>query len=370
MNECGGRVAIVGGGLAGLVAFATLRHAGLGVEEIAVFAPTSDPVAAWRPRAAAIRQRFMRSESDGHCLPTSFPGLAVREALRRRSPAPLVRSVLDRYHPTVDDFLDHIAELRQRSRWDESVRSAKVGRVLAVDGGFVLDRAGPFRHVLLAPGHPGLAFPPELEGDARAVHAYEPHDYAETVAVVGAGMAAATEWLNALAAGSSVVSIRRREPERRPLNLPRPLFTRRGLAAFHAQPDERREERLRDWARPSYPPGRHWDEPLAQAERQGRFRVVAELNGASQVICATGFRRGFREGPLLERLVDDHELPTRGPWIVLDADVTVPALTDGTRTLALAGVPAQWAFPAADTLVGMKYAAHGFLRRVRACRTR
>ena len=71
----------------------------------------------------------------------------------------------------------------------------------AVDGGFELDDEGVFRHVLLAPGHPGLALPPGLEDDARVVHAYEPHGYADEVAVVGAGMAAATEWLNALAAG-------------------------------------------------------------------------------------------------------------------------------------------------------------------------
>ena len=66
--------------------------------------------------------------------------------------------------------------------------------------------------MLVATGHPGLAQPGEYAG---AVHAYEPHDYASKVAVVGAGMAAATEWLNALAAGSEVVSIRRREPLRR-----------------------------------------------------------------------------------------------------------------------------------------------------------
>jgi len=46
----------------------------------------------------------------------------------------------------------------------------------------------------------------------------------------------------------------------------------------------------------------------------------------------------------------------------------VPALTDTMRTLSLAGVAAQWAFPAADTIAGAKYAAHGFLRRV--CPTR
>ena len=38
--------------------------------------------------------------------------------------------------------------------------------------------------------------------------------------------------------------------------------------------------------------------------------------------------------------------------------------------LALTGAPAQWAFPAADTLVGMKVAARGFLRRVRTWRSR
>jgi hypothetical protein len=46
----------------------------------------------------------------------------------------------------------------------------------------------------------------------------------------------------------------------------------------------------------------------------------------------------------------------------------VPALTDDRRTLSLAGVAAQWAFPAADTIAGAKYAARAFLRRV--CRTR
>ena len=69
------------------------------------------------------------------------------------------------------------------------------------------------------------------------------------------------------------------------------------------------------------------------------------MNGAEQVICATGFRAGFRHDPLLARLVDEHGLETEDRWIVLADDSTVPALTDATRTLALAGVPGQWAFP-------------------------
>ena len=94
------------------------------------------------------------------------------------------------------------------------------------------------------------------------------------------------------------------------------------------------------------------------------------MNGAEQVICATGFRRGFAYDPLLARLVADHRLETRDRWIVLAPDSTVPSLTDETRTLSVAGVAGQWAYPGADTLVGAKYAARGFLRRVKACRTR
>jgi cation diffusion facilitator CzcD-associated flavoprotein CzcO len=362
-------VAVVGSGLAGFTAYQTLRRE-LEPEQITVFGIDDDPAAAWRPRAEAIRQREMRSESDGHCLPTSFPGLAVRAAVRRRSPRPLAQSVLDRYHPSVEEFLAHVEELRERSGWERSVRLAHIERVRAVDGGFELDAHGVFRHVLLAPGHPGLNVPDELRGDARVVHSYEPHEYASSVTVVGAGLAAATEWLNALEAGSEVVSVRRREPMRLPLNMPREYFSRRGLAAFHRLDQEERVARLHSLLAPSFPPGEQFDRPLQRAQLEGRFRVESSVNGSPQVICATGFRRGYRNDPLLARLVDEHDLETAGEWIVLGSDASVPALTDTSRTLALAGVCAQWAFPAADTLAGAKYVAHALLRRVEACRTR
>lgn len=362
--------AIVGGGLAGFVAYVTLRHGGLDPGEIAVFGTDPDPVAAWRPRAEAIRQRRMRSESDGHCYPRSFPGLAPREALRRRTPTPLVQTVCNRYRPTMQEFLRHVEELRAQCGWGDSFRRHRVRRVAASADGFDVDAEGSFRHVLVASGHPGLAIPPELAGDPRTVHAYEPHDYADRVAVVGAGMAAATEWLNALAAGAEVVSVRRREPVRRPLNVPRPLFTKRGLASFHAASRRERAELLRRLGEPSYPPGRDWDAPLEAAAREGRFRVEAELNGAEQVISATGFTRGFEHDPLLARLVTEHGLETEEHWLVLADDSTVPGLTDRTRTLSLAGIPAQWAYPAGDTLVGMKYAARRFRQRVESCPTR
>ena len=361
-------VAVVGSGLAGFTAYQTLRRA-LEPGEIAVFGTDADPAAAWRVRAAAIRQREMRSESDGHCLPTTFPGLAFGSVRRRRSLRPLLESALDRYHPTVDEFLSHVERLRERSGWDSSLVGRRVEHVRAVDDGFELDGES-FRHVLLAPGHPGLNVPEELRDDPRVVHAYEPHDYAPMVTVVGAGLAAATEWLNALAAGAEVVSVRRREPVRSPLNVPRHYFSRRGLAGFYRLPARERIERLRTLLAPSYPVGEQWDEPLERAAREGSFRIEATVNGTAQVICATGFRRGFAHDPLLARLVAEHDLETAGEWLVLDPDSTVPRLSDARRTLALAGAPAQWAFPGADTLAGARYAAHRFLRRVQSCPTR
>jgi cation diffusion facilitator CzcD-associated flavoprotein CzcO len=359
------RVAVIGGGLAGFVAYLTLLRGGVDPEEIVVFGTDPDPAAIWRRRAAAIRQTHMRSESDGHCLPSSFPGLAVREARRRRSIVPLARSVCDRYHATVPDFLEHVEELRESSGWRP--RPVRIERVTPVEGGFELDGQGVFAHVLVATGHPGLAVPEELRGDPRTVHSYEPHDYADSVCVVGAGLGAATEWLNALAAGSTVISVRRREPVRRPLNVPRPFLTRRGLAAFHRSSPERRAATLHEVLAPSYPRGKFWDEPLARAGAEGRFRVETAVNGADQVLCATGFLRGVDHDPLLRRLVEEHGPETVDGRLVLAPDSTVPALTDETRTLAVAGVAAQMAYPAADTLAGARYSAHSFLRR---CRTR
>jgi cation diffusion facilitator CzcD-associated flavoprotein CzcO len=362
------RCAIVGSGLAALATFATLRHGGVPAEEISVFGTHEDPTEVWRTRAGSIRQQRMRSESDGHLAAASFPGLAVREALRRRTPVPLVASLANRYHPRVELFLAHAEALRGRSGWERSFRAQRIARISPVDGGFELDGAGTFTHVLVATGHPGLARPEEFPG---SVHAYEPHEYASKVAIVGAGMAAATEWLNALAAGSEVVSIRRREPLRRPLNVPRPLFSKRGLAAFHAASDERRAALLRELSTPSYPAGPGWDMPIRAAERLSQFHVSDTSQTKvvpEQVICATGFLQGWRWDTLLADLVEENGLATRGRWIRLDPDSTVPGLTDSSRTLSLAGVAGQWAFPAADTIAGAKYAARGFLRRV--CRTR
>src|SRR2546423_3983578 len=132
------QVAVVGSGLAGFTVYQTLRRA-LHPGEIAVFGTDADPAAAWRVRAAAIRQREMRSESDGHCLPTPFPGLAFGSVRSRRSLRPLLDSALDRYHPTVVEFLSHVERLRERSGWDDSFVARRVQHVRPVDDGFDLN---------------------------------------------------------------------------------------------------------------------------------------------------------------------------------------------------------------------------------------
>jgi cation diffusion facilitator CzcD-associated flavoprotein CzcO len=336
------------------VAHTTLRAGGVPADEIVVYGDDADPAGPWRTRAGAIRQTHMRSESDGHPFPRTFPGLAAREAARTLDPWPLLLSVANRYKPRVEVFLDAVERAREASGWDESFRSGRVESVTILSQGVGLDGDGPYRHVLLALGHPGLAWAGPGPGDPRFVHAYQPHEYASKVAVIGAGMAAATEWRNATAVGAQVVSVRRREPVLRPLNLPRPLFTKRGLDEY------RRGDRaafLRAFSAPSYPRELHLDVPVAPAVP----------DDAEQVVCATGFLRGYANDPLLARLVDEHGLATIDGLLVLNDDATLPGLTDDSRTLAVSGVHAQWAFPAADTLSGMRWVAHRFLRR---CRTR
>ena len=365
-------VAIVGSGLAGFTAYQVLRRGGLEPGEIAVFGTEDDPASVWRRRAAAIRQREMRSESDGHCRPTTFPGLAFSSVRRRRSLRPLVESACDRYHPTVEEFLSHVEGRRERSGWDKACGKARVGRIARGGRRLRARRHGGFAHVLVAPGHPGLNVPDELRDDPRAVHAYEPHEYASTVTVVGAGLAAATEWLNALAAGAEVVSVRRREPLRTPLNVPREYFSRAGSPASTGSRRGSAPRACASCSRRRIRRGGSFDEPLERAAREGRFRVEQSVNGSAQVICATGFLRGFAHDPLLARArrrarardgrrLDRARRRTRRS----------PALTDETRTLALAG---------AARAVGVSRGRHARRRalrratdsseRIKACRTR
>ena len=104
---------------------------------------------------------------------------------------------------------------------------------------------GRAKHVMLAPGHGPLSFPPLLAkaredpaiGD-RIVQAYEPKQYAPggRYIVLGAGIASVNEWANILDAGASALALTRNpQPETQDLNVPRCLFESRGIDAVQCR---------------------------------------------------------------------------------------------------------------------------------------
>ena len=349
------RCAIVGSGLAALATYATLRHGGVRPRRSSSTARTRT-----RPRSGERGPR--RSASSG-CAPSRtaisprrrFPGL--RCASRSGAVAgPLVasaRAAITRAS-TISWRTRGCARRVAGSGASACSESSGSARSTAASSSTVTDRSPRARR-------DGPPRPRATEEYPGAVHAYEPHEYAPRVAIVGAGMAAATEWLNALAAGSEVVSIRRREPLRRPLNVPRALFSKRGLAAFHASAPTPRGDAARPLgavlsSRPA------WDEPL---EAPGARRSSASRTQTGRPTGRAGDLRdrvpqGLARGHAASDLVEAHDLVTHGRWIALSARLDRPRpYRRPTRTLSLAGVAGQWAFPAADTIAGAKYAAHG-----------
>ena len=325
--------------------------------------PSADPAAAWRARGGGD-PAAADALGERRALPADVvPGPRGRATrVRRGSLAPLVR---ERLRPLPPDRRGVPRARRRAARAHRLGRRASAPRASsasrAVDGGFELDGARhvPPRAARARPSGPRTSRT-SSRATARAVHAYEPHEYADEVAVVGAGMAAATEWLNALAAGAEVVSVRRREP--------RAPAAQRAAAALHA-PRPRRVPR--DWRR-------------ASARRSSRALLGAVVPAGPRVGRAARARRrralprrapssnGDRAGDLRDRLPARLPRTTRcsrgssrstgsrrtDRWIVLAPDSTVPGAHGRRRARSsLAGVAAQWAFPAADTLVGAKYAA-------------
>jgi len=400
-------IAIVGNGVAGLIAFATLRFLGAPTAQIAVYGDHADPLAHLRAYAAAVRQVDMRSESGGHLLPTDFPGFATLLLLRRGAVWPWLAALFDAYHPALSDVLAQGDRLRQQTALEESLVLARVGRLERREGHFVLwDEAGHWlgehRHVLLALGHPGLAWPAAVLAvrddpalGARIHHAYQPKAYraGETVAVIGAGLGAAHEWLNALAAGAHVYAVWRQPPLHRPLNAPRCLFNAAGLDDYRRLPPEGRLAVLRQLGLGSYPWRLGWERQLWRARRQGRLREyagelqavrahkgrlalaltdVAGENGGQKtlivdrLVAATGFIGEACAHPLIAQLVTDYALPLVAGHLLVADDMTLPPLSRPDSVLAVSGMLARWAYPAADSFAGMKVAARAFARQVLA----
>ena len=209
-----------------------------------------DPAGVWRragrgdPSAAdALESQTVTSRA------TSFPGWPCG----RRAPAvPLA----ERLRPLPPDRRRvpraRRTQVRERSGWDASfagARSSGSHRSTAASS----STARLFQPRSARARAPGA----RAAGRAPGTRACTPRAarVRGEVAVVGAGMAAATEWLNALAAGARGVSVRRREPPGGRSTCRAPLFTKRGLDGFtpRAGPSGASSALL---DAPSYPPGR------------------------------------------------------------------------------------------------------------------
>lgn len=398
-------VGIVGAGVSGFIAAVTLRYSGLAAEDVVLFDETPAFLAEWSRGADAIQQRFMRSESEGHFYATDFPGFALLHAVHHASLLPLLRSAVNRYNPTVDDILAHGRALAAHYRIADAVQPARIVRVkreyepiphfALYDAGSRL--RGRARNVLLALGHGELQWPAacidpavrvELEG--ILCHAYGPKTYSgRQVLIIGSGMSAATEWTNVLRAGGSVIAVRRaRNLVEQPLSAPRCSFTHPWLDQYHALDATGRAEVLAGLARGSYLRSGSWKRVLDDGETSGRLRwrvgEVTEIRRAGagaavvihdpehggmetlqadMVIAATGFASGWRKYDVLRALVSEYGLQTQDSHLMLADDCSVPGLSTDRSVLSVTGPAARWAFPAADSFAGMKYAARRFTRQ-------
>jgi cation diffusion facilitator CzcD-associated flavoprotein CzcO len=406
------RIAIVGNGIGALVAQSVFRAEGLSADQICVYGEQRDTFGNFRSYTRAIQQDRMRSESSGHFFPSDFPGMALLESVRRRTPLPLLRSLLDRYQPTLDDLLDHGAAVANALEAARSFVPARVGQVARVDEAvFALrDEAGQnlatAQHVILALGHPGLWWPPILSDwrkDQRVAHAYEPKLYraGELVLVIGRGMAAAHEWLAALRADCRVMAISRHPLHHQALNAPRCDFSAAGLDRYRRLGPSERHAYLDGLASGTYPWRPEWEREFERARRSGSLRMVqAEVlsvaqqhdpsdlhrraeglrpsagkpdellmlrlsNGdfvwADRITAATGFTPDSGAHPLIARMADSEGVALERGRLIIDDNFCVPLTSRSGSCLSVIGNLARWALPVADTFAGMKYVARRLL---------
>lgn len=384
-------VAIIGDGIAALITFGVLRHEGLPAEAITIYGDSPHPLAVLERLARAIGQENMRSESSGHLSPVDFPGLALVDAWRRRSPWPLVASLFDAYNPSLDLLLEHSRGVARQAGFEQRRVTARVGRIGHVEPSAlafaIFDEAGEplgrARHVILAVGIPGLAWPPEADGwrdHPRVAHAYQSPEMraGERVVILGGGMTAAHLWQAALQAGATVMALCLSPPRHQPLNAPRCYFSTVGVEEYRRLDQEQRLAFLAGLRHGSIPWRLDWEWSLWRASRGGRFHLrIGKLDRieqshaesfllhladggtteADRLICATGVQSDPLAHPLLARLDSDYHLPIADNRLLVSDDFTLPPLSRPDSLFAVVGSLARYALPVAETFFGMKYAA-------------
>ena len=266
---------------------------------IAVFGPDADPAAAWRPpRRGDPAARDALGERRPLPARRPSPAWRSRAAMRRRKPGRSRRRVCDRYRPTVARV--------PRPRRGAAARAKRLGRRASFPAASTGSRGRRRASTLdgrgaASPARAARARPPRplAPGGARAT-TRGPSTPTSRTTTPTTSRSSAPGWpprpsgCNALAAGAQVISVRRREPVAAAAQPAAAALLARGLRRFHATPPEERAALLAGSPRrPTRPAAAGTSRSSARrgGPLPGRSRRV---NGAEQVICATGFQRGFR----------------------------------------------------------------------------
>ncbi len=383
----------------------TARYLGFTNDEITVFGTNDNPVGTYQQFAFNLGQTVLRSESESHFLAPDWPTFAQIDALAHRSPAPLYRSVRRKYNPGVSEILTEAAVVAKRMKWEDSRVPLRIGwlqREMNPTPHFVLydeqsNFVGRAKHVMLAPGHGPLSFPPVLAKARkdpaiadRIVQAYEPKRYSPDgrYIVLGAGIASVNEWANILDIGGSVLALTRQaQPETQDLNVPRCLFESQGIDAYVSLSFDQRIRFLGDVLRGTRPERKTWLQTIEDGRKEGRFdalvgeiteveagraglRTYVESRDGTEdpgwldvtgVTAGTGFNKSVLTIPLLRRLVQYYGVPVQDGRIKLQTNCGVPGLDRPDSRLCCMGLIANNVIPHGDTIAGLKYIGRRFV---------
>jgi hypothetical protein len=399
-------LAVVGDGFGSLLVHTTARYLGFGNSEISIYGPSTTPIGTYQQYAHNLGQTVLRSESESHFLAPDWPTFAQIDAWSRRSFAPLWRTTRRKYNPGVPEILTEALIVKQRMGWEESRVPVRVGwlqrETRPVPHFILYDEEANFigraKHVMLAPGHGPLSYPPVLakaRNDPaiadRIVQAYEPKRYAAggRYIVLGAGIASVNEWANILDVGGSVLALTRNpQPETQDLNVPRCLFESLGIDAYVSLPFEQRVRFLGEVLKGSRPERKQWIDRIENGQKEGRFaaavgeigevepgpaglRVRTVSHGedlgwleVTGIVAGTGFNKSVLTIPLLRRIVEFYDVPVVDGRIRLQTNCGVPGLDQPESRLCCMGLIANNVIPHGDTIAGLKFVARRFVSDV------
>lgn len=194
------RVVTIGGGLGSFALVDRLRIAGVAASDIRVVSTTADPAAHFADlcrSSGLLPGDRLRSDSSARMDNIwGFPGYAATEARQRRSPVPVLRTMLEPvaaqpYTPTVRLLVDGLRREADRIGWSDMATTGEAYRVTRLSDGdylVLVRRPGrrdlaiktPWVHLALGSAGPRVEDVADTfrtsHGAERVVHVYEPHE--------------------------------------------------------------------------------------------------------------------------------------------------------------------------------------------------